>query len=272
MTGPKKEERGRNVATPHSSQSDWDAFHQRLRSLITRNSYDTWIEPLSSELRDGTLLLVAPTEFHYHWVNDRFRSALQETATAVFGDGIVVELSARPHEHEAAEAAEERPSGSVLYEQQELPVAQPATGGIIESRLIPKYTFENFVVGQSNRFAHAAALAVAEQPGSHYNPLFIYADAGLGKTHLLHAVGHHRKELDPGAVIKYVSSEQFFNDFINGIRRKRMDEFKSRYRLRYEPDGVAREGWHEIDVRLAGPKGKVLARPGYLVPGGRGAR
>ena len=99
-----------------------------------------------------------------------------------------------------------------------------------ESRLIAKYTFENFVVGQSNRFAHAAAMAVAEQPGSHYNPLFIYGQAGLGKTHLLHAVGHHRRELAASAVVRYVSSEQFFNEFINGIRRKRMDEFKARYR------------------------------------------
>ena len=99
-----------------------------------------------------------------------------------------------------------------------------------ESRLISKYTFDNFVVGSSNRFANAAAMAVAEQPGSQYNPLFIYADAGLGKTHLLHAVGHHRRELAPNAVVRYVTSEQFFNEFINGIRRKRMDEFKARYR------------------------------------------
>ena len=99
-----------------------------------------------------------------------------------------------------------------------------------ESRLISKYTFDNFVVGSSNRFANAAAMAVAEQPGSQYNPLFIYADAGLGKTHLLHAVGHHRTELAPGSVVRYVTSEQFFNEFINGIRRKRMDEFKARYR------------------------------------------
>jgi chromosomal replication initiator protein len=100
----------------------------------------------------------------------------------------------------------------------------------LESRLIAKYTFDNFVVGPSNRFANAAALAVAEQPGSHYNPLFIYGQAGLGKTHLLHAVGHHRREILPGSVVRYVSSEQFFNEFINGIRRKRMDEFKARYR------------------------------------------
>jgi chromosomal replication initiator protein len=214
------------VATPHSSRSDWDTFHHILRDQITPSSYDTWIEPLDTEFRDGTLHLVAPTEFHFHWVNDKFLSALQRSAMAVFGDDVAVELSADPQPETSADPSPIHEA----YQQQELPVAARSSSGMVESRLIPKYTFENFVVGQSNRFSHAAALAVAEQPGSHYNPLFIYADAGLGKTHLLHAVGHHRKELDPGAVIKYVSSEQFFNDFINGIRRKRMDEFKSRYR------------------------------------------
>jgi chromosomal replication initiator protein len=108
--------------------------------------------------------------------------------------------------------------------------AAPVRPAGSDSRLIPKYSFDNFVVGQSNRFANAAAMAVAEQPGSHYNPLFIYGAAGLGKTHLLHAVGHHCRELSPGTVVRYVTSEQFFNEFINGIRRKRMDEFKDRYR------------------------------------------
>ncbi len=86
------------------------------------------------------------------------------------------------------------------------------------------------MVGPSNRFAHAAAMAVAEQPGGHYNPLFIYGGAGLGKTHLLHAVGQHTLELRPSVAVRYASSENFFNEFIDGIRSKRMDEFKSRYR------------------------------------------
>ena len=197
-----------------------------MKDQITPNSYDTWIEPLDADLRDGVLHLVAPTEFHYHWVNDKFLAALRQSASVAFGDDVTVELSTVPQTEGESEPQDDRDR----YQQQELPVSSPVGHGLMESRLIPKYTFENFVVGQSNRFAHAAALAVAEQPGSHYNPLFIYADAGLGKTHLLHAVGHHRRELDPGALIKYVSSEQFFNDFINGIRRKRMDEFKSRYR------------------------------------------
>ena len=96
--------------------------------------------------------------------------------------------------------------------------------------LVGRYRFENFVVGSSNRFAWAAAMAVAEQPGAHYNPLFIYGPAGLGKTHLLHAVGQLALELYPGLAVRYITSERFLNDFIDSIRRKRVDDFKHRYR------------------------------------------
>ncbi|WP_404800363.1 chromosomal replication initiator protein DnaA [Actinomadura rudentiformis] len=106
-----------------------------------------------------------------------------------------------------------------------------ATGGGAEhARLNPKYTFETFVIGSSNRFAHAAAVAVAEQPAKAYNPLFIYGDSGLGKTHLLHAIGHYAQSLFNGARVRYVSSEEFTNDFINSIRDGKADGFRRRYR------------------------------------------
>jgi chromosomal replication initiator protein len=91
-------------------------------------------------------------------------------------------------------------------------------GPVEPSRLNPKYTFETFVIGSSNRFAHAAAVAVAEAPAKAYNPLFIYGDSGLGKTHLLHAIGHYARHLSPGVRVRYVNSEEFTNDFINSIR------------------------------------------------------
>ena len=94
----------------------------------------------------------------------------------------------------------------------------------------PKYTFETFVIGSSNRFAHAAAVAVAEAPGKAYNPLLVYGDSGLGKTHLLHAIGHYVRSLYSGAKVRYVSSEEFTNEFINAIRDDRQDRFKRRYR------------------------------------------
>ena len=99
-----------------------------------------------------------------------------------------------------------------------------------ETRLNPKYTFETFVIGSSNRFPHAAAVAVAEAPGKAYNPLLVYGDSGLGKTHLLHAIGHYVRSLYNGARVRYVSSEEFTNEFINAIRDDRQDRFKRRYR------------------------------------------
>jgi chromosomal replication initiator protein len=103
-------------------------------------------------------------------------------------------------------------------------------GGVRETRLNPKYVFETFVVGSSNRFAHAAAVAVAEAPGKAYNPLLIYGDSGLGKTHLLHGIGHYVRSLFTGPRVRYVSSEEFTNDFINAIRDDRAAGFQRRYR------------------------------------------
>jgi chromosomal replication initiator protein len=99
------------------------------------------------------------------------------------------------------------------------------------SHFHPKYTFDSFVIGSSNRFAHAAALAIAEAPAQAYNPLFIYGGAGLGKTHLLHAIGHYVREFHPGAVVRYVSTEQFMNDFILALQRRTIPEFHYRYRV-----------------------------------------
>jgi chromosomal replication initiator protein len=105
-----------------------------------------------------------------------------------------------------------------------------ASTSVAEARLNPKYIFETFVIGSSNRFAHAAAVAVAEAPGKAYNPLLVYGDSGLGKTHLLHAIGHYVRSLYSGARVRYVSSEEFTNDFINAIRDDRAAQFQRRYR------------------------------------------
>ncbi|MEV4005503.1 chromosomal replication initiator protein DnaA [Actinomadura sp. NPDC049753] len=113
---------------------------------------------------------------------------------------------------------------------QPAPAPSQQAGASEHARLNPKYTFETFVIGSSNRFAHAAAVAVAEQPAKAYNPLFVYGDSGLGKTHLLHAIGHYAQSLFNGARVRYVSSEEFTNDFINSIRDGKADGFRRRYR------------------------------------------
>ena len=214
------------MGEPQSTPAKWDAFHRELRQRIPAAAWQTWIEPLESSTDSGTLRVTAPTEFHYRWVGDRYLPVLEETAQEVFGIEVVLDF----REETAAEPSDRAKDVAAQPTQSSLPIETTPLPTTTDPRLVPKYTFDNFVVGQSNRFAHAAALAVAEQPGSHYNPLFIYANAGLGKTHLLHAVGHHRMEIDDSARVRYVSSEQFLNQFINGIRRKRIEEFKDRYR------------------------------------------
>jgi chromosomal replication initiator protein len=203
-----------------------DLFHSRLRDVIGVAKWETWIKPLTANFEDSGLQLVAPNRFNATWVRDNYTHQIREIAGSVWPEPFDVMITVTTESLDPAPVA-------VAPFQPTLDVSAPpstAPNRYDTSNLVARYSFENFVVGQSNRFAHAAAQAVAEQPGRHYNPLFIYAAAGLGKTHLLHAVGQHRLELDPTTVVRYVTSESFFNDFINSIRRKRMDDFKSRYR------------------------------------------
>ena len=128
------------------------------------------------------------------------------------------------------QAPQPQPSAPVYHQSQRLPRETPAHDPNREKSLNPKYTFENFVIGSSNRFANGAAVAVAENPARAYNPLFIWGGSGLGKTHLLHAAGNYAQVLQPGLRVKYVSSEEFTNDYINSVRDDRQESFKRRYR------------------------------------------
>lgn len=216
--------RGRaSLAEAQTKPERWDVFRDAVRSRVTPVTWQTWLAPLSLDPEaTGWLRLVAPSELHRRWVQEKYLHVLDEAAAAVYGPqvGLVLEAREGPVLEDGDEPAV--PEEEVWRPAPEQPSSQ--------SGLLGRYTFESFVVGQSNRFAHAAAMAVAEQPGSQYNPLFIYAGVGLGKTHLLHAIGRHGCELHEGITTRYVSSERFFNEFIEGIRRKRMDAFKDRYR------------------------------------------
>jgi chromosomal replication initiator protein len=205
-----------------------DLFHSRLRDVIGVAKWETWIKPLLASFEDSGLQLVAPNHFNATWVRDNYTHQVREIAGSVWPEpfDVMISVTTEPVAVPFSPTPPFQPTFDVS--QSTGPRAQPDR--IDTSNLVARYSFENFVVGQSNRFAHAAAQAVAEQPGRHYNPLFIYAGAGLGKTHLLHAVGQHRLELDPTSVVRYITSESFFNEFINSIRRKRMNDFKTRYR------------------------------------------
>ncbi|MFT4260036.1 chromosomal replication initiator protein DnaA [Microbacterium sp.] len=178
----------------------------------------------------ATLYLEVPNDLTAAQINKRLRPSIME-ALAHIGDEVTSyrvvvnhELAEQPTAPIAVpDYARQEPQRSDSTNEQPTPIRH-------ESRLNPKYTFDNFVIGQSNRFAHAAAVAVAEAPAKAYNPLFIYGDSGLGKTHLLHAIGDYAQSLYTGVKVRYVSSEEFTNDFINSIANNRGAAFQARYR------------------------------------------
>jgi chromosomal replication initiator protein len=197
----------------------WADFQHRLRSLVSASNWDKWLSRLRPDIAPDRITLLAPTDFHLLWVQEKHSAQIEEAFKQSFGESVELSYAS------AATSPEESSLLADVVERHPAPEID-----ITSSSLIGRYNFDNFVIGPSNRFAAAAAQAVAEQPGGSYNPLFIYGEAGLGKTHLLHGVGNLALELYPGLVVRYVTSEQFLNDFIDCIRRKRVDDFKHRYR------------------------------------------
>ncbi|MCJ1708458.1 chromosomal replication initiator protein DnaA [Microbacterium sp. VKM Ac-2923] len=189
----------------------------------------------------GTLYLDVPNDLTAAQFNKRMRASILEALAQVQGSDpdvgtfrVVVNPDiVESHRAPSAPAGDRSPSSptiavhSNVIDQAPEPIV-PASRN--DTRLNPKYTFDNFVIGQSNRFAHAAAVAVAEAPAKAYNPLFIYGDSGLGKTHLLHAIGDYAASMYAGIRVRYVSSEEFTNDFINSIANNRGSAFQARYR------------------------------------------
>ena len=207
---------------------NWTEFREILRSSVSKGNWETWLSRLEAGQGDDSPVLVAPTEFHLRWVRDKHGDLVDAAYQSAYGG----EGPPAYRVSELTPAAQPLPLGEDPAETAPAraePPPAPARAGPA-TNLISRYRFESFVVGQSNRFAWAAAMAVAEKPGAHYNPLFIYGGAGLGKTHLLNAVGHEALEMYPDLVVRYVSSENFLNDFIDSIRRKRPDDFKQRFR------------------------------------------
>ena len=212
------------MTQPRRADDRWANFREAMKAEVSETNWDTWLSRLEPDFEDSKLLIVAPSEFHLRWVLDKHGDLIDTSFRDVFDS---------PPEFRVSEATLLEPVLPIetVLDSSDAPPA-PLDGAFTAkaTNLIARYKFESFVVGQSNRFAWAAAMAVTEQPGAHYNPLFIYGAAGLGKTHLLNAVGHQALEMYPGLVVRYVSSENFLNDFIESIRRKRPDDFKARYR------------------------------------------
>jgi len=198
----------------------WKRSLVALKQRIETADFDALISrlyPLAQ--RDRNLLFEAPSKLAIDLINQRYLTTIEEVLSAEMARPVRVILQPRKLTQQELFPLPPRP---------EEPPGPPATRR--SSSLLPKYTFSNFVVGASNQFAHAASKAVASQPGVHYNPFFIYGGVGLGKTHLVNAIGHEICDRNSNARVVYLSSESFMNELISALRRDRMDEFKGRFR------------------------------------------
>jgi chromosomal replication initiator protein len=216
----------------------WRESLALIRKRVNPQAYHTWFSSVAlRDVKDGVLTLAVPNPFFVEMMNEPYSPLIRETVGSVLGRPVerveyvvAEELTDKAGVAEAAQASQAPQAAEAG--------AAPRTGRMGASDrgvgtagfLNPRYTFDGFVVGAGNQFARAAAWAVADNPGKAYNPLFIYGDVGLGKTHLLHAIGTQIRVRSPRARICYLSSEQFTNEVINSIRYDRMADFRARYR------------------------------------------
>jgi chromosomal replication initiator protein len=208
--------------SPISADELWERATADLRTNLSEGNFSAWFgQARAVDAGPDTFVLAVPNSFTKEWIESRYTTALAGALSRAAGRPLRVDLRADEVQTPDGDEPATTPHS----------VPVPQDRRIIERlEFHPKYTFDSFVIGSSNRFAHAAALAVAEAPAQAYNPLFIYGAAGLGKTHLLHAIGHYVATCHPKLVIQYVSTEQFMNEFILALQRRTIPAFHSRYR------------------------------------------
>ena len=212
-----------------SSLTIWDQVLSRIEDQVGKHSFSTWFKP-TALLRDGgeSLSIRVPNPLFVEWLPKHYSVVLAEAMRDVGRPDVklvfVPDGAGAVMEESAPELAP--PAPAILRLPPRPPDEEPPRAG----SLIPRYTFDTFIVGPSNQFAHAACRAVAETPSRSYNPLFIHGGVGLGKTHLMHAIGHYVVQHHPGLMLTYISSERFMNEMINAVRFDRILDFRSRYR------------------------------------------
>lgn len=204
----------------------WQHAQRSLRESLGDGTYETWIKPLRvAAIGGGRICLDAPSKFFRDWVERRHLEALKEALRDEVDATPEVVLQVKASEQgELFDPLDEEPTPRPIAKESKPTVAARL------AHLVPRYTFESFVVGPSNQLAHAAARAIANNPGAVYNPVFIYGTTGVGKTHLVNAIGHAVFEKNPSAKVVYLSSEAFVNELISCLRHQRMEEFKKRFR------------------------------------------
>jgi len=203
----------------------WQGALGEIQLGLTRANYDTWFKDttiISEE--DDVYCIGVPNAFAREWLENKFRPQVRQALQHLVGRTVDVRFVTSSGAGRPAPPARQSGAGAV---QNTAPAREP---NVAAALLNPKYTFASFVVGSNNRLAHAAALSVAERPGHSYNPLFVYGGSGLGKTHLMHGIGHAVVTRHPKKRVAYATSEKFTNEFINSIRGQKGEEFRERYR------------------------------------------
>ncbi len=198
----------------------WSQIQSSLREKLGAQNFEIWIRPIQmAAITHDAVSLEVPNRYYRDWVAANYGPALSEEIEQAIGHPVRLQFHVARTQEAPKEASTEKPAAKKFK------IETPIPG------VSPDKTFENFVVGKSNEFAHAAALAAADSPGEKlYNPLFIYGDTGLGKTHLVHAIGNRIRQRNPEARILYVTAEQFTNNLIEALRYRRMPEFRDQYR------------------------------------------
>jgi chromosomal replication initiator protein len=191
----------------------WRQITARLRELVDDSTYEIWLRELEPQALQGATLLVAGPPGRRPWIIKRFGRTLETCARAVLGENVTVRFDDEANDGRQVPVMV-RPGGATA----------PAT------TLNPRYSFSQFVIGEGNRLAHSAALSAAELPGQTFNPLFLYASPGLGKTHLLHAIGNYVLDFGGGASVRYLTAEEFTNDFMEALSSRSVERFKRTHR------------------------------------------
>jgi chromosomal replication initiator protein len=204
--------------------SAWSRLSAELLQRVGQTAFDIWLAPLAPESFDGHALALAAPPDTATWLAGRYGVVIAAACTAALGRDVSVVIDGHPVGAGDAGARSAPAPDRRTWPQ------RPADGGPAGSPLNPRYRFEQFIIGRGNHLAHAASLAVAENPGQAYNPLFLYAPPGMGKTHLLHAIGNFVTDYSPGAVVRLASAESFTNHFITALNARGLTEFKRAYR------------------------------------------
>lgn len=222
----------------------WNSVLNLLKDQMSRPSFDTWLKSTTARIEGDQWIIIAPNEFSRDWLESRYLSSIEEAIYSITKEipNVTVITDSKIAENSLPNSSVD----NILHQIQLLSSFQrEKLFSIIKERssweprtytestttsLNPKYTFQNFIVGTGNRFAYAASQSVAEAPGKAYNPLFIYSSTGLGKTHLLHAIGNYVLEHNRSAKVLYVTAEQFTNEFIGCIRDNKSPDFRNKYR------------------------------------------